>query len=91
MYVIRAILITKNEDVYYLNNILLEKIPRDIISRKRIDPVSNNDQAAINPPEFLNSIITQADNQQLFFSAWGFLITSRSFKPADFKYLIVFF
>ena len=35
----------------------MEKIPGDIISRKRIDSVSNDDQAAIYPPEFRNSII----------------------------------
>ena len=51
-----AILTTKNKDVHYMNNIVMGKLSGDLISLKSIDSVSNDDQAAIHPPEFLNSI-----------------------------------
>ena len=52
----RTILTTKDEDVDYLNNILMGKLPGDLISLKSVDSVSNDDQTTIYAPEFLNSI-----------------------------------
>ena len=52
----RAILTTKNSDVDNINNTLMEKLPGEMATLKSIDTVDNDDQAALYPAEFLNSI-----------------------------------
>ncbi|CAG8464153.1 9527_t:CDS:2 [Racocetra fulgida] len=58
----RAILITKNEYIDYINNIILEKLPDNNITYKSFDSVPN-DKNNLYQQEFLNSI-TMADISQ---------------------------
>ena len=52
----RAILTTKNEDVDKLNDEIMERLPGDTIILRSVDTVTEENQAALYPPEFLNSL-----------------------------------
>ena len=53
---LRAILTTKNNEVDKLNDDLMNKLPGNMIILKSVDSVADDDQAALYPSEFLNSL-----------------------------------
>lgn len=52
----RAVLAVKNTDVEKINNLVMEKLPGQSVVLKSADSVGPNDNAAIYPTEFLNTI-----------------------------------